>query len=73
MQFEIDGPSILAEHDQLTAADPIRRGDLVWFDRTGPNTVMLRLAPAPAGVCCYRIDRGAAPDTLSLTAVRGGE
>ena len=43
MRFEVDGPAFACEGDEVEIGDPIRRGDLVWFDRVEPQKLVMRV------------------------------
>jgi hypothetical protein len=69
MRFEVDGPPFAREGDVVEIGDPIRRGDIVWFDRVAADKIVMRVAGDAAGGPRYRIDRGSEPDLLKLVAV----
>ena len=71
MQIESDGPLPFEVDDVVETAEAIRRGSIVWFDRIGPHTVVIRvLSPEQLGAFrgkAYRVDRGAEPGAIRLT------
>jgi hypothetical protein len=69
MKLEVDGPPFAEEDDLVEIGDPIRRGDIVWFDRVAPQKVIMRLAVGEVSGPRYRIDRGGEPDVFKLIVV----
>lgn len=69
MRFEVDGPAFAGEGDEIEIGDPITRGDVVWFDRTEPHKLVMRVVTGPVNGQCYLIDTGSNKDLLRLVAV----
>ncbi|HEY2783936.1 MAG TPA: hypothetical protein VGJ05_03090 [Fimbriiglobus sp.] len=69
MRFEVDGPAFAGEGDEVEIGDPIRRGDVVWFDRVEPHKLVMRVVAGPVSGQCFLIDKGSEPDVLRLVAV----
>jgi hypothetical protein len=69
MRFEVEGPPFAVEGDEVEIGDPIRRGDVVWFERVAPGMVVMRVAVGVVSGPCYRINRGSEPDVLRLVVV----
>lgn len=80
MSLQFDGEfQPLQPEDILEMADTICRGDIVWFDRIGPQSVLMRIVPDGElenfSHPVWRIDRGKEPGTTILTPceVRSGD
>ena len=68
MRFEVDGPAFAGEGDLVVIGDPIRRGDLVWFDRVEPQKLVMRVVIGAVQGMCYRIDCDSQSDFVKLVA-----
>jgi len=66
MRFEVDGPSFAEEGDDVEIGDPIRVGDIVWFDRVAPQKVVMRVVAGAISGPCYLVGKGSESDSLSL-------
>jgi hypothetical protein len=77
MQFQVEGSceSPMALDDVMETADTIRRGDIVWFERTGLHKITMRVVPqdqlSDFPHSLWQINRGTDPDVLRLTLIRG--
>lgn len=72
LQFNGDLQPLQTE-DILEVVDTARRGDIVWFDRIGPQSVLMRVIPDGElenfRLPMWRIDRGEEPGITLLTQV----
>lgn len=69
LRFIVEGPNFAGEGDEVRIADAIRGGDLVWFQRAGPQLVLMRLAGDDVTGVVYAVETTFEPDTIRLTAL----
>jgi len=73
--WQVAYPDELEVVGTIRFVDEVRNGDAVWFDRGTPGVTLVRLAsrtpPAGPRERLYRLERGAAPDSIRIVAIEG--
>ena len=70
MQFEVEGPVFANDGDDVEVTVTISPGDVVWFERTGPRKVVMRVVTGEVAGLRYRVELGGEPNSLRFVALQ---
>ncbi|MBA4063415.1 MAG: hypothetical protein C0501_06825 [Isosphaera sp.] len=69
MQFEVEGLVFANDGDEVEVTVTVNPGDVVWFERTGPRKVVLRVVAGEVAGTRYRVEQGG-PGVMRFVALQ---